>query len=470
MTLSAYLHKIKTEYETAAVIGLGVSNTPLARCLCQSGVRVTVYDKKTVAQLGTDAQELSALGAEFVTGDDYLAETLRGKIVYRAPGIMPARLAPILAPDAVLSSEIEAFFEVCPAKIIGVTGSDGKTTTTSLIAELLKNAGRRVHVGGNIGTPLFPVADEISPEDFVVLELSSFQLISMTASPEIAVITNISPNHLDIHADYGEYVESKKNIFRYQSPGGRLVINASCGESLLAAKNAPGDTVYYSQEEPLTDGFCVRQIGGAEYIVKAADGTAEPILAVSDIALRGRHNVWNYTAAIAAVHDLITPKIAAKTAREFRGVEHRLELVREYAGVRYYNDSIASSPSRTIAGLKSFDQRVILIAGGKDKGIPLDPLAPELCRSVKTLILTGPTAEMIADAVAKYDSAEKPEISIISDFAAAVLAAKNSAVPGDIVLLSPACTSFYKYADGSDAQFRNFEERGKYFKELVNGF
>jgi UDP-N-acetylmuramoylalanine--D-glutamate ligase len=375
-----------------------------------------------------------------------------------------------MEPGAVLSSEIEAFFEVCPAKIIGVTGSDGKTTTTSLIAELLKNAGYRVHVGGNIGTPLFPTADDIAPEDFVVLELSSFQLISMTVSPEIAVITNVSPNHLDIHKDYSEYVEAKKNIFRYQSPSGRLVVNTSCEESLLAAQGAPRSTVCYSQDAPLDNGFCVRQIGGIEYIVRTADGVAEPILPVAEISLRGRHNVWNYTAAIAAVYDLITPEIAVKTAREFHGVEHRLELVREYEGVRYYNDSIASSPSRTIAGLKSFDQKVILIAGGKDKGIPLDPLAPALCEKVKTLILTGPTAEMIAQAVRKYDSAEKPEIVLVSDFAVAVLAAKNKAVSGDIVLLSPACTSFYKYADGSDTQFRNFEERGRYFKELVNGF
>ncbi|NLB29687.1 MAG: UDP-N-acetylmuramoyl-L-alanine--D-glutamate ligase, partial [Clostridiales bacterium] len=352
----------------------------------------------------------------------------------------------------------EAFFEVCPCMIIGVTGSDGKTTTTTLIGEILRAEGKTMHVGGNIGAPLLDRADAMSKDDFAILELSSFQLITMKKSPQIAVVTNVGPNHLDIHTDLGEYIDAKKNIFRHQNSGGRLVVNLDNEITRGYAREANGDVYLFSARERPVRGVYLQ--GNA---VKCADERGEDVvLTVSDIRIPGAHNVENFMAAIAATRGYVTKHSLKHVAREFHGVEHRIEFVRTLGGVRYYNSSIDSSPARTIAALGAFKQKVILIAGGKDKGVPFDALGPEIAKRVKTLVLTGMTAGAIKRAVeSSPEYAGRPEIITEDGFEDAVLKARELAQTGDIVLLSPASTSFDR--------FSNFEERGNKFKEIVNG-
>jgi UDP-N-acetylmuramoylalanine--D-glutamate ligase len=440
-----------------AVLGVGVSNLPLARLLLKSGLNVTARDKRSRAQLGDAAAELEELGARLVTGGGYL-DRIDEDVIFRTPGIMPhiPELKSATDRGALLTSEMEAFFEVCPCPIIAVTGSDGKTTTATLIAEFLKAAGKTVWLGGNIGTPLLDRADDMSPGDLAVAELSSFQLMTMRCGPNIAVVTNVAPNHLDIHRDMDEYIGAKRNIL---SSGDTIgVLNHDNAITRGFAAGARGEIRFFSRTAAVENGTYLE--GGA--IKYAENGAAETVLDVSDIMIPGVHNVENYMAAIAATRGLVPPSAVTRPARSFGGVAHRIEIVRERGGVKYYNDSIASSPTRTSAGLRSFGEKVILIAGGKDKGVPFDSLAPDIIAHVKTLVLTGLTAEKIRAAVlSRPGYAGVPEIITRPDFTDAVHTAANCAQRGDTVLLSPACTSF-------DA-FANFEERGDRFKEIVNG-
>ena len=359
-----------------------------------------------------------------------------------------------------LTSEMEVFFQVCPCHMIAVTGSDGKTTTTTIIAELLKAAGRTVHVGGNIGQPLLCQADDMEPEDWAVLELSSFQLMTMDRSPHIAVVTNLAPNHLDVHKDMAEYVAAKENIFHYQRPGDIAVFNQDNDITRQQAGRAVGTVRLFSRRSEPEEGVFLR----GEDILCRHNGQEHRIMTTADIRLPGVHNVENYMAAIAAVEGLVPDGIIRDFARTFNGVEHRIELVRTYHGVRYYNDSIASSPSRTIAGLRSFPEQVILIAGGYDKHIPFDVLGPEIVEYVKLLVLCGATAGKIRTAVEQAPGYRPghPEILEVTPFQRAVEAARDRAQPGDVVTLSPACAAF--------DQFKNFMERGKTFKAIVNGW
>ncbi len=385
---------------------------------------------------------------------------LDAELIFRTPGLRPdlPEIAAAVQNGAVLTSEMEVFFDVCPCRIIGVTGSDGKTTTTSIIAELLREAGHAVHVGGNIGTPLLSRADGMSPDDLAVLELSSFQLMTKKKSPSVAIVTNLTPNHLDMHTDMAEYVEAKRNILRYQPPSGTAVLNRDNGITRGFAGGARGNVLFFSLKDRVENGVYLD--GGTIYT--ASGGSAEPLLDATRILLPGVHNIENYMAAFAAVRGLVGRDACVRVAETFRGVAHRIELVRTLRGVRYYNDSIASSPTRTIAGLRSFGQKVVLIAGGKDKGVPFAALGPEIIEHVKTLVVTGLTAAKLRDAVRCAPGyAGSPEIIEREDFADAVLAAHKAAESGDIVLLSPACTSFDR--------FKNFEERGNTFKEIVNG-
>lgn len=455
MTLSEYLDSLKGK--RVAVLGVGVSNTPLIELLCRAGHTVTACDRSERSALGERAAYLESLGATLRLGEDYL-KGLEADVIFRTPGMRPdlPEIAAAVEKGAELTSEMEVFFEVCPCRILAVTGSDGKTTTTTLIAKILEQAGNTVHIGGNIGTPLLNRAGEMDPGDLVVLELSSFQLMTMKKSPQAAVITNISPNHLDVHKDYEEYKEAKRNILRYQSEGDVAVLNADCGETLAFAEGAKGEVRFFSRKRSVENGAWT----DGKTVYFAAGGKQIPVMPVSAIRLRGTHNLENYLAAIAAVGDCVPHAAIRAVAESFGGVAHRLEYVRTVRGVSFYNDSIASSPSRTIAGLKSFDQKVILIAGGKDKGIAYDEIGPEILRHVKTLVLTGMTAGKIRAAVENapgYDGA--PEIIEKEDFREAVLAAYGAAREGDIVLLSPASTSFDR--------FRSFEERGDTFKQIV---
>ena len=459
MTLREYVDSLRNK--TVAVLGVGVSNTPLVRLLLQNGVSVAICDKRTRQQMGALADELERGGCTLRLGPDYL-EGLHEDVIFRTPGLRPdmPQIAAAVSGGSVLTSEMEAFFQVCPCPIIAVTGSDGKTTTTTIIAELLKAAGKTVWLGGNIGHPLLCDADRMRPEDYAVLELSSFQLMTMERSPHIAVVTNLAPNHLDMHRDMAEYVAAKENIFRHQRPGDIAVFNADNGITAEQSSRAVGRSRLFSRQSEPQDGVFLR---GEDIVCRSTAGE-RVIMTTADIKIPGVHNVENYMAAIAAVDGLVPDDIIRDFARSFGGVEHRIELVRTYKGVRYYNDSIASSPSRTIAGLRSFREKVILIAGGYDKHIPFDVLGPEVTAHVKLLVLCGATAGKIRAAVeaAPDYGPGHPEILEVTPFRAAVEAARDRAVSGDVVTLSPACAAF--------DQFKNFAERGKTFKEIVNGW
>ena len=459
MTLRDYIESLR--HKTVAVIGIGVSNTPLLELLLAEGIRVTACDKRSREQMGEQAEHLEQLGCELHLGADYLKD-LDADVIFRTPGLRPdvPEIAACVDRGAVLTSEMEVFFEVCPCPIIAVTGSDGKTTTTTIIAELLKAAGRRVWVGGNIGHPLLCEADGMLAMDYAVLELSSFQLMTMKHSPHIAVVTNLAPNHLDVHRDMAEYVAAKENIFRHQSGEDVAVLNADNDITAEQSRRAPGRARLFSRQDEVADGVFLR----GEDIVCRSGGHERVVMTTGDIKIPGVHNVENYMAAIAAVDGLVPDEVIRDFAREFGGVEHRIELVRTYRGVRYYNDSIASSPSRTIAGLRSFHEKVILIAGGYDKHIPFDVLGPEIVEHVKLLVLCGATADKIRAAVENAPGYQpgKPEIRDVTPFTAAVEAARDRAQPGDVVTLSPACAAF--------DQFKNFAERGKFFKSIVNGW
>ena len=431
-----------------AVLGLGVSNRPLVRLLLEFGCDVTGCDRTPREKLDAEVLELERLGCKLSLGDTYL-ENVEAQLLFRTPGMHPGHPAIRALADkgAQVTSEMEVFFEVCPCPIIAVTGSDGKTTTTTLVSEMLKAEGKKVWLGGNIGTPLLPLVRQMKETDIAVVELSSFQLMDMTRSPGRAVVTNLSPNHLDVHKDMAEYTEAKKNIFRFQDAAHRLILNADNG--ITAAFRGNGTTEFFSRQgKPAR----VRAENGSIY----RDG--QEVLKAEEILLPGVHNVENYMAAILAVDGLVSDETIRHVARTFGGVEHRIELVRIKDGVRFYNDSIASSPSRTIAGLRSFDQKVILIAGGYDKHIPYDVLGPEICRHVKKLFLGGATGPLIRAAVENVPG-EHPEIVDCGDFTSAVHAAAQAAKNGDVVLMSPASAAF--------DQFKNFMVRGEYFKKLV---
>ena len=433
-----------------AVLGLGVSNRPLVRLLLEFGCDVVGCDKTPREKLDGEVLELERLGCKLRVGEGYL-DGVEADLLFRTPGMHPCNPAieALRGRGAEVTSEMEVFFEVCPCTLLAVTGSDGKTTTTTLVSEMLKAAGKTVWLGGNIGTPLLPLVRQMKETDYAVVELSSFQLMDMKRSPARAVITNLAPNHLDIHKDMAEYVEAKTNIFRHQDERGLLILNAD--NAITAGFKGNGTTRFFSRQ------------GKADICVE--DGAicrhGEKVLPVSDILIPGVHNVENYMAAIAMVEGLVEDDTIRHVAKTFGGVEHRIELVRVKDGVKFYNDSIASSPSRTIAGLRSFPEKVILIAGGYDKHIPYDVLGPEICRHVKKLFLggaTGPKIRAAVEAAPEYKLGF-PEITDCGDFTEAVYAAAAGAKAGDVVLMSPASAAF--------DQFKNFMVRGEYFKKLV---
>ena len=456
MTLREYIDTIKNKKVT--VIGIGVSNTPLIDRLLAEGVSVTACDKRTREQMGAQADDLERRGCRLHLGGDYL-DGLDADVIFRTPGLRPdvPQIAAAVAKGAELTSEMEVFFRICPCPIIAVTGSDGKTTTTTIIAELLRAAGKTVWLGGNIGHPLLCEADAMQPDHYAVLELSSFQLMTMTQSPHIAVVTNLAPNHLDVHKDMAEYVTAKENIFCHQKVGDIAVFNADNAITAEQSARAVGRGRLFSRQTEPADGVFLR----GEDIVCRGPAGERTILRTSDIKIPGVHNVEDYMAAIAAVDGLVPDGTIRQFAQTFGGVEHRIELVRTLNGVRYYNDSIASSPTRTIAGLHSFHQKVILIAGGYDKKIPFEVLGKEVQDHVKTLVLTGHTAEKIQKAVVESEGyqAGHPAILMEPDFKQAVLKASQAAEEGDVVILSPACASF--------DHFKNFAQRGEAFKKII---
>ena len=442
-----------------AMCGIGVSNTPLILRFLEQGARVIACDRREREQIGVIADQLEKAGAELKLGDGYL-DNLEVDIIFRTPGMnfhLP-ELEKARKRGIAVTSEMEVFFDLCPATIFAVTGSDGKTTTTTLIAKMLEAEGKRVFVGGNIGTPLLPEIENITADDFVVAELSSFQLISMRKSPDVAVVTNVAPNHLDVHKDMDEYVEAKKNILLHQNAFSRTVLNRDNDITEAFRKDVRGQSLGFSMSRRLNNGAWLADDGVLHMAYRGID---VPVVDRKDIRVLGDHNVENYLTAIAAVWGYVGVDNICKVAREFGGVEHRIEFVREINGVKYYNDSIATSPTRTIAGLKAFDRKVTLIAGGYDKHIPFEPMMPYVVEKVKTLYLCGDTADKIEKCLRDYEGYHgEPVIVRVKDIAEAVDVAYKNAVSGDIVTLSPACASFDMYP--------NFVARGNHFKQLVN--
>lgn len=439
-----------------ALCGVGRSHMPLVQMFTEKGALVSVRDKRSLSELGEDGAVLEKLNVNLILGEGYL-DHLTEDIIFRTPGMQFAlpQLTAARADGKIVTSELEVFFDICPCKIYAVTGSDGKTTTTTIISEFLRAQGKTVHLGGNIGKPLLPEIDAINPNDIAVVELSSFQLISMRKSPDVAVITNLSPNHLDWHKDMDEYIEAKRNIYLHQNAFSRTVLNADNEITASYQNEARGDVFLFSRAGRVPRGVWCEN--GEIY----ANGMK--IMNTSDILISGVHNVENYLAAISAVAEEVDAENMRKIAKVFNGVEHRMEFVRELDGVKYYNDSIATSPTRTISGtLSLYEEKIILICGGYDKNIPYDTLGPVICDKVKLLVLMGATGSKIEEAVRCAPNYKEDEIKImrVQNMAEAVLTVSGQAKEGDIVSLSPASAGFDMYP--------NFEVRGRHFKELVN--
>ena len=436
--------KAKLSDKSVTVLGVGVSNLPLVTFLLEQGItKITLRDKKPSPEAIALAQTNNL---PMISGENYLCD-LTEDVIFRSPGIMPTlpELKNAVSQGAELTSEMELFFDLCPAKIIGITGSDGKTTTTTLIYEILKKAGYTCHLGGNIGNPLLPELFSIKEDHIVIVELSSFQLMTMQKSADIAVITNLAPNHLDKHTDMDEYIDAKKNIFQFGAT--KTIFNS---ENDITKEFIQENSLSFSLKQPVQNGA---YLDGDTVYFNGAE-----VMKTSDILLPGIHNVDNYLAATCAVSSLCDLSYVKQVAKTFGGVEHRIEFVRELSGIRFYNDSIASSPSRAIAGLRSFHQKIIVIAGGSDKNIPFDSYADEVCERVKHLVVMGHTKDKIKSAVL----AKNPHfpISVAENLQDAVQKAYAVAEDGDVVMLSPACASF--------DFFKNFMERGQLFKEYVN--
>lgn len=444
-----------------AIIGLGVSNIPLIDELYNLGANITVFNNKDIEQLDkTILDKIYEYKLKFSFGENYLNKLVGFDVIFRSPSCRPdtPQIQAEVERGAVLTSEIELVLEMCPGTTVGITGSDGKTTTTSLIYTILKEQGLNCYLGGNIGIPLFTKIKDMKPEDYVVLELSSFQLMTMNVSPQIAVITNVTPNHLDIHKSYDEYKEAKANIFKMQNENDLLVLNYDNDITRKFGKQAKGNVIYFSSKEKLDNGVILD-----DGIIKSCEnGLRRHILNTKNIKLRGIHNAENICAAIAATSKLTTAEKQAEAISQFSGVEHRLEFVKEINGAKWYNDSIASSPTRTIAGLNSFDENIVLIAGGYDKHLDYTPIAKPIIENVRELILLGQTANKIHSAVTyelKYTEKELP-IYTVNTLEEAVEKANQISKKGDIILFSPASASF--------DMFKNFEERGNKFKQIVN--
>ncbi|MBT9175710.1 MAG: UDP-N-acetylmuramoylalanine--D-glutamate ligase [Firmicutes bacterium] len=444
-----------------AVLGLGLrSGVPLVRFLLKEGAHVTALDKRQAQDMPEVLALLDGLEVDLRLGEDYLADLKGFDLIFKTPVMRPdlPELSAAVANGAIVTSEIELFCELCPAPITAVTGSDGKTTTTSLIAAVFREAGAHTYLGGNIGNSLIEQVERIENGDRVVLELSSFQLMPMRQSPHVAVITNISPNHLDVHKSYKEYVAAKVNIWRYQLPGDVVILNYDDALTRDMGAAVPGKAMFFSRLSELPEGVFWRE----GHLIARWQGREERICHAADLKLRGVHNQENVAAAAAACLVQNVPvSVIAKAVTEFATVEHRLELVRELNGVKYYNDSIASSPTRTIAGLAAIGGDIVLIAGGSDKQVPFDELARVIVERVRAVALIGRTAQKISQEIslAEHQSGRHVKSAILPSLAAAVEWCQAQTLPGSSVVLSPACASF--------DMFRDFEDRGRQFKAIV---
>lgn len=467
-----YLASLKDK--KVAFVGMGVANVPCAEWLAEHGVEVYACDKRDREYIGTDiCSRLDALGVKFSLGENYLDILPEMDIVFRSHGILPFQnkwIGECIERGQKVTTEMEVFFRLCPAKIIGVTGSNGKTTTTTIISKMLEAEGIKVYLGGNIGKALMPELENITPDDIAVVELSSFQLLTMgnmVNKPDISVVTNIEITHQDHHVNLDEYVDAKRNILIYQSADSKTVLNADCDYSIGSRVyhdmryDVRGKLYEFSISHPVENGAFLDENGD---IVFSDNGVHTVLFNKDIIKIPGMHNIENYCTAISAVWGLVSVEKMKKIAETFGGVEHRIEFVREFKGVKYYNDSIATSPSRVISGLKAFNQKIIMICGGSDKGNDMSQMVPLILEKVKLIVLNGATADKIYDAIVSDDNYKNSGLKIekTDTMEHALMIARDFAVSGDIVSLCPACPAF--------DQFKTFEYRGRRFKELVNGF
>lgn len=449
------------EGRKVAIIGMGVSNIPLLDYFHDLNAYVTVFDKKELSQISQEAiQKIEKYGFQIINGENALDKLIGYDIIFRSPSCMPdtPQIVEEVNKGAILTSEIEMVLKLAPGKVIGVTGTEGKTTTTSLIYAIIQKSGKKCFLGGNMGRPIFTQIKEMMPEDIVIVELSSFQLTDTDVSPDIAVVTNIYPDHLNVHKSYEEYQEAKKNIFKYQSKDGITVLNYDNEHTREFSKETNGKVIFFSSHEKLENGYAYDKID--ETIKCCEDGIRRHIMKKEDIKLRGIHNYENICAALAATSSIVDIDTQIKAIKEFCGVEHRLEFVRKLDGVEWYNDSIGTSPASTIAGLNSFDENIVLLAGGSDKGLDYKEVGEAIARKVKVLILTGPTSPKIEEATKQALNGKTIDIYYTTNMKKSVCLAKEAAKTGDVVLLSPASASFDLY--------KNFEDRGKQFKDCVN--
>ena len=444
-----------------AIIGMGVSNIPLLDYLYNLNAKVTVFDNKEIGEIKTEAiEKINLYGFELICGKNSLDELRGFDIIFRSPSCMPdtPQLVAEVERGAILTSEIEMVLKLAPCKIIGITGTEGKTTTTSIINAIINKSGKKCFLGGNIGKPIFTQIKDMDKEDIVILELSSFQLSDVDVSPEISVVTNIYPDHLNVHKSYEEYREAKKNIFKYQDCQGTTVLNYDNEFTREFTKEVKGKVIFFSSKEKLNDGYIYDDTD--KTIKYCENGLRRHILKKEDIKLKGIHNYENICAALAATSSIVDIDTQIEAIKEFIGVAHRLEFVRELEGIKWYNDSIGTSPASTIAGLNAFDENIVLLAGGSDKGLDYKEVGEAIAKKVRTLILTGPTSSKIEEETKKSIGGDKVEICYADNMVEAVNIAKEKANRGDVVLLSPASASFDLY--------KNFEERGNIFKEIVN--
>lgn len=450
------------KFKNVAIVGLGVSNIPLIDFFYNQKSKVTILDEREEDKISEDIiKKIKNYSMKYFFGKKYLSNLKGFDVIVRSPSCLPTvkELKEEEKRGALVTTEIELFMKMCPCKIIGITGSDGKTTTTTLISEIIKNSNKKCYVGGNIGIPLFTKVNEIMPEDIAVLELSSFQLMEMEISPDIAVITNITPNHLNVHKNYEEYIEAKTNIFKYQNKDGVVILNYDNKITRECASIANGKVIFFSSKEKLNDGYIV----DGDTIKKCDDGVRKHLLNTEDLIIRGNHNFENICSSLAAVKGIVDEERAINTIKHFKGVEHRIEFVREIDEIKWYNDSASTTPTRLISALNSFKkEQIILIAGGADKNLDYHPVAKPILNKVTTLILMGQTSEKIFNCVKEEEEKTNKNIKIYlaKDLLQAINIAKEQAKTEQVVLFSPASTSF--------DMFKNMYDRGDQFKKIVN--
>lgn len=444
-----------------AILGLDISHLPLISYMNQIGAVVTVFDDRTIEELPRQSSEtLGRYQMESFIGKDNLSHLENFDIIFRLPSILPTKeeLQAETNRGAIVTSEIEMFMEMCPCKMIGVTGSDGKTTTATMISEILKAGEYRCHLIDNSKGNLFNKLSEIEENDICILELSSLQLMEMNVSPDIAVVTNISQDNPKEFSDFDEYINAKRRIFREQNEQGILILNYDNEYARRFAHEAIGKVIFFSSKEKLDNGIIVDN----GIIKECEDRLRKHILNTKDTLLKGLHSYENMCAALAVAKYFVPVEVSKKAICDFKGVEHSLEFVREINGVKWYNDASSSFPIRTVTSLKSFEEDVILIAGGRDQNLDYTCMAKPIVDKVSSLILIGGTSDKIFD-IAKEELENQNKsipIYVCDEFSQVVAIAHRIAKQGQSILFSPASKRFDK--------FDSYAEIGNRFKQLVN--